>query len=155
MARDTGLRRSRGRDRRGLCGQRGVRRDPVARARLDRRGIACTGRPAARGLGRARRASRRARGGSERVGRARVLTLGPDVSILIVTYECRDEARGCLRSIAETSGAASTEIVVADNASTDGTVEMIRTEFPQVKLVALEENVGFAAGVNRAAAAAE
>ena len=81
--------------------------------------------------------------------------MGPDVSILIVTYECRDEARGCLRSIAETSGAASTEIVVADNASTDGTVEMIRTEFPQVKLVALEENVGFAAGVNRAAAAAE
>ena len=42
-----------------------------------------------------------------------------------------------------------------DNASRDGTAEMVRSEFPQARLLALDENVGFAAGVNRAAEEAE
>jgi N-acetylglucosaminyl-diphospho-decaprenol L-rhamnosyltransferase len=42
-------------------------------------------------------------------------------------------------------------VIVLDNASGDGTVEMIRAEFPDVRLLVLEENLGFAAGVNRAA----
>jgi GT2 family glycosyltransferase len=75
----------------------------------------------------------------------------PDVSILIVTYKCRDEARACLASIYGQEHDLDFESLVLDNASADGTVEMLRAEFPQAQLVALEENIGFAAGVNRLA----
>lgn len=77
--------------------------------------------------------------------------MSPDVSILIVAYECRDALGECLRSIEPAKGEVAVEIVVCDNASTDGTVELLRSEFPDVRLVALPENVGFARGVNRAA----
>lgn len=74
-----------------------------------------------------------------------------DVSILIVTYRCAEEVRECLRSIDDgTSSAVSHEVIVLDNASRDGTVEMIAAEFPWVRLLALDENLGFARGVNRA-----
>lgn len=76
--------------------------------------------------------------------------MSPDVSILIVTYRCRDAARACLASL-QGAGDGSQEIVVLDNASGDGTVEMVRSEFPGVRLIASEENLGFALGVNRAA----
>jgi hypothetical protein len=46
------------------------------------------------------------------------------------------------------------EVVVLDNASTDGTAEAIRTSFPQARLIALEQNAGFARGVNAAASEA-
>ena len=77
-----------------------------------------------------------------------------DLSILIVSYECRDEVRECLRSLARYPGSVSSETVVVDNGSTDGTAEMIAAEFPAVHLEALPENVGFGAGTNRAAAIA-
>jgi N-acetylglucosaminyl-diphospho-decaprenol L-rhamnosyltransferase len=73
----------------------------------------------------------------------------PDVSIVVVTYKCRDEAAECLASIYERTHGVSFEVVVVENASGDGTAERLRNEFPAVKLVALEENIGFAAGVNR------
>jgi N-acetylglucosaminyl-diphospho-decaprenol L-rhamnosyltransferase len=75
--------------------------------------------------------------------------VSPDVSILIVTYRCRDVARACLESLG--SGEGRHEIIVLDNASGDGTVEMVRSEFPDVRLIASEENLGFALGCNRAA----
>lgn len=75
----------------------------------------------------------------------------PDVSVLIVTYKCRDEARACLESLYRATQDVSFEVIVLDNASGDGTVEMIHEEFPQVRTLAIPENVGFAAGVNRAA----
>jgi GT2 family glycosyltransferase len=74
-----------------------------------------------------------------------------DVSVLVVTYECRDAARECLASIYEKTSGVEFEVVVLDNASSDGTVDMVREEFPQARLIALEQNVGFAAGVNLAA----
>jgi N-acetylglucosaminyl-diphospho-decaprenol L-rhamnosyltransferase len=80
--------------------------------------------------------------------------LRPDVSILLVTYRCRDETRACLRSIAETTSGLDVEVIVLDNASGDGTVELVRSEFPGVRLFASDENLGFARGVNRAAAEA-
>jgi GT2 family glycosyltransferase len=76
--------------------------------------------------------------------------VNPDVSILVVTYRCRDAARGCLASLRETV-AVPHEVVVLDNASQDGTVEMVREEFPDARLIASEENLGFAVGCNRAA----
>lgn len=79
----------------------------------------------------------------------------PDVSILVVTYKCREEARACLRSLAEPALGIAAEVLVLDNDSGDGTVEMVRAEFPDVQLTALDENVGFAAGVNRLASVAK
>ena len=77
------------------------------------------------------------------------------VSILIVTYECREAARECLASIYENTGGVDYEVVVLDNASSDGTADMVRSRFPQARLLALGRNVGFAAGCNLAAEAAE
>lgn len=76
--------------------------------------------------------------------------LQPTVSVVIVTHRCRDDARECLLSLYRATTEIGLEVVVLDNASNDGTVEMIRSEFPGVRLIALEENIGFAAGVNRA-----
>jgi N-acetylglucosaminyl-diphospho-decaprenol L-rhamnosyltransferase len=72
-----------------------------------------------------------------------------------VTYRCRDAARACLRSLEETTRDLDAEVVVVDNASGDGTAEMIRADFPDVRLIALDRNLGFAAGVNLAAENAE
>jgi GT2 family glycosyltransferase len=80
--------------------------------------------------------------------------LKPDVSILLVTYRCRDEAEACLRSIFETASGTEVEVVVLDNASDDGTAEMVASTFPAARLIASSENLGFALGVNRAAAEA-
>ena len=78
-----------------------------------------------------------------------------DVSILIVTYKCREAARDCLRSIYESTHDLDFEVIVLDNASGDGTADLVRSEFPQARLIALDENLGFAAGTNLAAEAAE
>jgi N-acetylglucosaminyl-diphospho-decaprenol L-rhamnosyltransferase len=79
--------------------------------------------------------------------------MNPAVSILLVTYRCRESARACLASIAENTRL-DHEVVVVDNASADGTAEMVQSDFPSAQLIALSGNVGFAAGVNRAAAEA-
>jgi GT2 family glycosyltransferase len=78
----------------------------------------------------------------------------PEVSIVVVTYKCRDEAVECLRSLRASTRGVAYEVIVLDNASGDGTVDAVRAGFPEVRLLALDTNVGFAAGVNRAAAAA-
>ena len=88
---------------------------------------------------------------SRPMGSAPTEPTGPDVSVIVVTYHCREEAEECLASIYASTSGVSYEVIVLDNASHDGTVEMIETGFPGVRLLALAENVGFAAGVNRAA----
>jgi len=70
------------------------------------------------------------------------------ISVLIVTYNSAKCIVACLESLRENGGSA--EIVVVDNGSKDGTVEAVR-RFPNVKLIASTSNLGFAAGVNRAA----
>lgn len=77
-----------------------------------------------------------------------------DLSVCIVSYNCRDLLASCVQSIERHSGELSVEIVVADNASSDGTVQMLSEQFPAVKVIANEENSGFAAGTNQAMAAA-
>lgn len=75
------------------------------------------------------------------------------VSVLIVSYWTADLTRECLASLA--SGTRRPlEVIVVDNASNDGTAEMIQREFPDVRLIPLERNIGFARGVNLAANAA-
>ncbi len=73
-----------------------------------------------------------------------------DVSVLVVTYHCREAARTCLESLYEHAGDAAFEAIVVDNASGDGTAEMVTDEFPEARLLVLAENVGFARAVNLA-----
>jgi GT2 family glycosyltransferase len=75
----------------------------------------------------------------------------PDVSVVVVTYRCRDAARECLASLYASTRGLSLEVIVLDNDSRDGTAQMVAEEFPQAELVALEENIGFGPGVNLAA----
>ena len=62
-----------------------------------------------------------------------------------------EAARTCLESLYEHAGDAAFEAIVVDNASGDGTAEMVAEEFPEARLLALAENVGFARAVNLAA----
>ena len=73
-----------------------------------------------------------------------------DLSIIIVSYNVRDLLRACLTSIQTTaSRKLRQEIIVVDNASTDGAARMVRQHFPQVRLIANRENRGFAAANNQ------
>lgn len=74
----------------------------------------------------------------------------PDVSVIVVSYNTADLLRRCLGSIAS-SGEVTVEVIVVDNASADGSADVVRQEFPAATLVELPTNEGFAAGVNRGA----
>jgi len=73
-----------------------------------------------------------------------------DLSILIVNWKTRDYLRDCLQAIRDTVKEISYEVIVVDNDSRDGSAEMVRGEFPEVDLIASEENLGFAIGNNLA-----
>jgi GT2 family glycosyltransferase len=74
----------------------------------------------------------------------------PVVSVLVISYNTRAMTLACLRSLrAETR--VPHEVVVLDNASSDGSAEAIAAAFPEVTLIASRENLGFAGGNNRAA----
>ncbi len=68
------------------------------------------------------------------------------VSILIVNWNARDPIMRCLHSLRDSPH----EIVVVDNASSDGSADLIAREFPHVRLLRQTENRGFAGGVNLA-----
>jgi N-acetylglucosaminyl-diphospho-decaprenol L-rhamnosyltransferase len=72
------------------------------------------------------------------------------VSVIIVSYESRDTIAACLASVAAHAGMR-VETIVVDNASRDGTVALIRDQFPDVQVIAQTENRGFAAGSNAGA----
>ena len=78
----------------------------------------------------------------------------PDISVSIVSYNTKDYLRVCLASLFErqAAGEASLEVIVADNGSTDGSQDMVRTEFPEVILVDPGGNVGYGRGNNAAIA---
>lgn len=70
------------------------------------------------------------------------------VSIIIVSYNTCEMLRECLQSVFGSETGQEAEAIVVDNASRDGSVKMVREEFPQVLLVENSWNAGFAAGVN-------
>jgi GT2 family glycosyltransferase len=74
----------------------------------------------------------------------------PGVSVVIVNWNTRDMVLRLLRSLSEPRSESTheLELIVVDNNSSDDSVEAIRREFPEVKLVAQAENRGFAGGVN-------
>jgi GT2 family glycosyltransferase len=77
-----------------------------------------------------------------------------DVSVCIVNWNGLQVLRNCLLSLRTGNELLSLQVIVVDNASTDGSVAMMRGEFPEVVLVCNDDNRGFAAGNNQAAAKA-
>ncbi|NNE70471.1 MAG: glycosyltransferase, partial [Rhodothermales bacterium] len=74
----------------------------------------------------------------------------PDVSVVIVNYNVRDFLEQALRSVRRASARLDVEVFVADNNSVDGSVPMVRERFPEVHLLANEDNVGFGVANNMA-----
>ncbi|MBI4547946.1 MAG: glycosyltransferase [Ignavibacteriae bacterium] len=70
------------------------------------------------------------------------------LSVIIVNYNVRVFLESALISVQKAMRGISGEIIVVDNASDDGSVEMMRSKFPDVKLIANERNIGFAAANN-------
>jgi GT2 family glycosyltransferase len=70
------------------------------------------------------------------------------ISVIIVSWNASALLRDCLNSIQETGGSLVQEIIVVDNASSDGSAAMVETEFPEVQLVLSKENLGFARANN-------
>jgi GT2 family glycosyltransferase len=73
----------------------------------------------------------------------------PVCSICIATYNGRHLLEDCLESVLGQLGDITIEIIVHDDASSDGTLEWLRERYPQVELLASDENVGFCVGNNR------
>jgi len=71
-----------------------------------------------------------------------------DIAVAIVNYNTRDLLLGCIRSIHATTKRHAFRILVADNASGDGSVAAVRAEFPEVEIVEHDENLGFGRAVN-------
>src|SRR5690606_1303613 len=73
-----------------------------------------------------------------------------DVSVVIVNYNVREFLEQALESVARASAGLTVETFVVDNDSADGSVAMVRERFPDVRVIANEENVGFARANNQA-----
>lgn len=73
-----------------------------------------------------------------------------DLAISVVSYNTKDFLRNCLNSIYQYTRGIKFEVILVDNGSTDGSIEMLRQEFPQVKLIENRENLGFARANNQA-----
>jgi len=71
-----------------------------------------------------------------------------DISVVIVGWNAKHYLELCLESLAKVPPRRSMEVLVVDNASTDGSVEMIEAKFPWVKLIKSSENLGFSKGNN-------
>jgi GT2 family glycosyltransferase len=88
------------------------------------------------------------------MARARADALAPEdqrvqLDVVIVSYRCEDLLRRCLRSLREGGIEGATTTWVIDNASADGTAEMVAREFPEARLIVNGRNAGFAAASNQ------
>jgi N-acetylglucosaminyl-diphospho-decaprenol L-rhamnosyltransferase len=75
--------------------------------------------------------------------------MGRDLDVAIVAYRSREMLRDCLTSLRAYTPPR-TRVIVVDNESGDGTIEMVRSEFRDVDLLPAGRNLGFAAAINRA-----
>jgi len=76
------------------------------------------------------------------------VSTAPTLSIVIVNYNAQEHLENCLASLTSSPPAVAHDIIVVDNASTDGSVEAVRARWPKVTLIEQPSNVGFAAGNN-------
>ncbi|MHC4595780.1 MAG: glycosyltransferase family 2 protein, partial [Planctomycetota bacterium] len=66
-----------------------------------------------------------------------------DVSIIVVAWNVRELLYNCLESVYNETKGVSFEVIYVDNASKDGSAEMVRKKFPKVKMIENEKNEGF------------
>lgn len=66
-----------------------------------------------------------------------------DVSVVIVNYNTKDLVIDCINSVIEKTKDINYEIIVADNNSNDNSVSALKNQFPFIKVIALNENIGF------------
>ena len=78
----------------------------------------------------------------------------PELSICMVAYQAVRYLKDCLESIYRNPPRRSFEVIVVDNGSSDGTAEMLREEFPQVRLIVNPGNEGYTHPMNQALKAA-
>lgn len=73
-----------------------------------------------------------------------------DVSVVVVAWNVRQLLYDCLKSVFDQTKGISFEVIYVDNASKDGSVEMVRKEFPEVRIIENEKNEGFIRANNQA-----
>jgi len=73
-----------------------------------------------------------------------------DISIVVVNWNTKDLLLDCLASVYAMVREVRFEVFLVDNASSDGSVAAVRTQYPQVKVIQNEKNLGFAAANNKA-----
>lgn len=78
----------------------------------------------------------------------------PEVSVIVVSHDTAALTDRCLESLQAAASTTSIEVIVVDNASTDGSASWLAARHPQVRVVANPVNVGFARAVNQAARSA-
>ena len=76
------------------------------------------------------------------------MTTGPGLSIIIVSFNTRSDLERCLESLTASPPAIAHEIIVVDNASHDGSTDVVRRRWRAIRLLELPRNVGFAAANN-------
>ena len=72
-----------------------------------------------------------------------------ELSVIIVNYNAKGLLHKCLKAIFEDKSRKQVEVFLIDNASFDKSAEMVKENFPQVKMVANQKNLGFARGANQ------
>jgi GT2 family glycosyltransferase len=77
------------------------------------------------------------------------LDITPQVSIVIVSFNTRDLLRECLQCLERSAANICHEIIVVDNASSDGSADMIAFQYSRVRLIRSDVNLGFASANNR------
>lgn len=79
------------------------------------------------------------------------MTKRPDLTVIIVSYNTKELTLDCLRSLYDESPDLDLQVILVDNNSSDGSAEAIADQYPQVELIARQDNLGFAGGNNLAA----
>ncbi len=79
----------------------------------------------------------------------RLTRAGTELTVVIVSHQTCSDLQRCLRSIFDSRQATRYEVWVVDNASRDGSADMVEREFPRVRLVRNADNVGFARANNQ------
>ncbi len=73
-----------------------------------------------------------------------------DLSIIIISFNTKDLLRACIKSVYETTANLIYEIIIVDNGSTDGSIDMLAIEFPEIHAINNKINLGFAKANNQA-----
>ena len=71
-----------------------------------------------------------------------------DLGIVIVNWNTKELLRRCLQTVLASTGDFTFKVVLVDNASTDGSADMVKNEFPSVEVIASQTNGGFSYGNN-------